>query len=100
MIALVWWMVASMALAALAAMWAALTWAGYIRAMDARARRQEARREARRLAPVCEAELPPAARFRSAIVDRLAGELERRGVAGADDLAGDAVAEMLAERSN
>lgn len=96
--ALVWWMVSSMALAALAAVWAALNWAGYVREMRARARRQEARMEARRLAPICEAELGPGARYRTAIVDRLAARLEQRGFHDADDLAGDAVTEMLTER--
>ena len=90
---------AAMILAALAFVAAALTWAAYIRRMGDRARRQEARAEARRLAPVCEAELKPEHRVRYMIVERLAGELERRGYEGVDDLADDAVGEMMAERT-
>ena len=88
----------AMILAALACVVAALTWAAYIRRMSARAQRQEARWEAARLAPVCEAELRPEARTRGQITDRLAVELEARGHKDADDLAADAVGEMLADR--
>ncbi len=100
MIALVWWMVASMALAALAAMWAALSWAVYIRETDARARRQEARREARRLAPIFWASERAGTRTERNVMRHLAAELMARGYERPDELAGDAVAEMLAERSN
>ena len=89
---------AAMILAALAVMYAVLTWAFYIRRMSERARRQEARAEARRLAPVCEAELQPEHRTRWQITDRLWGMLEARGYKNADELASDAVGEMMAER--
>ncbi len=99
MTVLVYGFAAAMILAALAVVFAALIWAAYIRRLGERARRQEARAEARRLAPVCEAELKPEQRFRSMIVDRLEVDLAARGYKDADMLAGDAVGEMMADRT-
>ena len=99
MTVLVYGLVAAMILAAWAVMWAALTWAGYIRRMGERARRQEARAEARRLASICEAELRPECRTRGQITDRLAIDLEARGHKDADMLAADVVGELMAERT-
>ena len=84
----------SMILAALAVAAAALTWAAAIRRMGERARRQEARAEARRLAPICEAELKPEYRSRGMVIDRLEAELEARGYKNADELAMDAVGDL------
>ena len=84
--------------AVLAIAYAALRWAAHMRQTELRARRSEAVRTARRLAPVCEMELKAECRVRPYIVDRLAAELESRGYENADELAGEAVGAMLAER--